>query len=87
MSESENVVAAEIVRKHRWPPDSERRIHGSEYPDGNDRTEKTCPHCGLVKITVHPAGGGIPWREWRHKNGSAIALEHTPPCVEDGAAA
>lgn len=72
------VPAAE--RRHRWPPESERRLHGSQFPDGCDRTEKTCPLCGLVKVTVH-APHDFPWREWRTRDGKPWTGDATPPCL------
>ena len=54
---------------HRW--NIEHRIPACESPDGNERTEKTCPFCMLVKITVHPPRG-LPWREWRTKDGRQL---------------
>ncbi len=53
----------------------------AESFDGNERTERTCQNCGLVKITVHPPHG-FPWREWRMRGGDeTIALTTTPPCL------
>jgi hypothetical protein len=69
------------ARRHRWPDESERRIPACESPDGNDRTEKTCQHCGMVKVTIHYPHGRIPGREWRRSNGAVIKIEHTPPCT------
>lgn len=69
--------------KHRW--NIEVRIPAIETSDGNDRTEKQCPFCGLWKITVHPPHG-LPWRLWRHKADAQdfLALA-TPPCIGAGA--
>ena len=77
--------------RHDWLSAPERRIPACESSDGNDRTEKTCPRCLIVKVTVHPPQG-FPWREWRHANGSSFQCEATPPCISvvsdsaDGAA-
>jgi hypothetical protein len=68
-------------RRHRWNEGTENRIPACETADGNDRTEKTCALCGLVKITVHPPQG-LPWREWRTKAGGMWAGQATPPCIE-----
>ena len=67
-------------RRHDWTSITERRIPACETADGNDRTEKTCGACGLIKITVHPAQG-FPWREWRHRNGKTFIGDQTPPCL------
>lgn len=77
--------------RHDWTSLPSISLSGRETPDGNDRTEKTCSRCSLVKITVHPPQG-FPWREWRHANGSSFQCESTPPCISvvsdsaDGAA-
>jgi hypothetical protein len=74
--------------RHSWPHAGEPGyvpLHGSESPDGNDRTERHCEHCGLVKITVHPPSG-IPWREWRTRDGRMWVGEATPPCLAQAAA-
>lgn len=60
---------------HKW--NLESRIPASDSPDGNERTEKTCPFCLLVKITVHPPRG-LPWREWRTKDGRQLIGGNTP---------
>lgn len=58
----------------------------AESHDGNERSERACRHCPLIKITVHPAVG-FPWREWRMKDSQArIALGATPPCLDAEAA-
>lgn len=70
--------------RHSWPKAFEpgyRSIHGSEYTDGNSRTERACAHCGLVKITVHD-GGGRSWREWRRPGETrAFRSDKTPLCL------
>jgi hypothetical protein len=48
-------------------------------PSNCEQTERTCVLCEMVKVTVHPPQG-MPWREWRPKDGPQIQLEHTPPC-------
>jgi hypothetical protein len=68
------------LRRHKWNEGEPRYISASESGDGNERTEKTCSACGLVKITVHPPHG-FPWHEWRHRSGHSIALSATPPCI------
>lgn len=79
MSIQSAVTADAPARKHRWGDPV--TILPSEAFDGNERTERVCPSCGLVKITVHPPHG-LPWREWRHRDAAApIALTHTPPCL------
>lgn len=66
--------------RHRWNSIEVKRIAACDSPDGNERTERTCAFCGLVKITVHPPAG-FAWREWRTKDGSKWQGECTPPCV------
>ena len=66
------------ARRHRWNENEPVRLAACD--DGNDRTEKTCPQCGVVKITVHPPKG-FPWREWRTKEGHVWTGALTPPCV------
>lgn len=69
----ENLPHTSLEPRHRWG-DPARLI---------DRTERTCAHCGLVKITVHPPHG-YPWREWRHRDSPVrIALTTTPPCLQE----
>lgn len=60
---------------HRW--NLENRIPACDSPDGNERTERTCPFCSLTKITVHPSRG-LPWREWRLKDGRQLVGGNTP---------
>lgn len=75
VSDVSKLPAAEpSARRHRW---GEGVLVG-EYLD---RTERTCVHCGLVKITVHPPQGW-PWREWRTREGKRWEGENTPPCLE-----
>ncbi len=55
--------------RHSWadPP------HQTLY-----RTTRTCPKCGLQKVTCHD-GPGLPWIEfWRDE--TQIAGTKTPPC-------
>lgn len=63
-------------RRHGWI--NEMRILPFESIDGNERTERTCKRCGLVKITIHYPYGYAD-REWRHPNGKTIKLSRTPP--------
>ena len=64
------------TRKHRWGDGVPISALGR-----NDQTERTCIHCGMLKITVH-SPQGLPWREWRHsKSPAQFACEHTPPCL------
>ena len=71
-------------RQHAWPPgDAAKRLHGSEFEDGCDRTERgPCGHCGLIKITVHSLDGKTAWREWRTKAGQVWIGSATPPCLD-----
>lgn len=65
---------------HKWSDP----IPVLEGPNGCEQTERTCVHCSLVKITVHPPRG-YPWREWRHPQSAAqFPAEHTPPCIAGG---
>lgn len=68
-------------RNHSWDPEKTKKILACDSPDGNERTERTCKNCDLVKITIHYPHG-FPGREWRHPSGGKIALSRTPPCVE-----
>lgn len=73
--------AFDRTRRHSWNTTDPVRKAACDSIDGNDRTEKTCAHCSLVKITVHPPQG-LPWREWRTKAGETWVGDTTPPCVE-----
>ena len=66
-------------RKHSWI--GENRIIPADSPDGNERCERACIHCGLIKVTVH-GGEGFPWREWRKANGERVYGQATPPCLD-----
>lgn len=82
MSE-QSVIAGEIrparSHNHEWDHENEKRLAACEFKDGNARTEKTCRHCGMVKITIHyPVG--FPGREWRTKDGKRWWGQATPPC-------
>lgn len=66
-------------RKHKW--NHPVTILPSQSHDGNERTERVCEFCQLVKITVHPPHG-FPWREWRHRESAmCMPLTVTPPCL------
>lgn len=65
-----------VSAKHRW--NLEHRIPAIESPDGNNRTEKTCPFCGLVKITIHYPNGKYPGRSWRTKDGRVFDQDRVP---------
>lgn len=64
--------------RHSWG--SPVTVLPADSSDGNERTERTCAHCGLVKITVHYARG-LPGREWRTKEGKRWVGDATPPCL------
>lgn len=73
--------------RHTWPHMVEAGyccLDGSQYADGNARTERTCIACGLVKVTVHPPHG-LPWREWRTAAGKVWRGDATPPCLSQRA--
>lgn len=69
------------ARKHAWDYGQVIYRAAQDCADGNERTEKPCLHCGLVKITVHPPYGR-PWHEWRTRENAVYVGEATPPCVE-----
>ncbi len=69
-------------REHKWDRDHEKHIAACDSIDGNERTERECQHCGMWKITVHPPHG-LPWREWRTKNGDRWWGQATPPCLDE----
>jgi hypothetical protein len=73
---------------HTWPrtKDDPNYRKAFDCPDGNERTERTCARCGLVKITVHPPRG-LAWREWRTPEGQTMQLDATPPCLATGLSA
>ncbi len=75
-----DIIQAKITRNHNWRDAKEKRFAACEMPDGNGRTERTCPVCHLVKITVHPPHPHQPWREWRGPDGVTFRVAHTPPC-------
>lgn len=64
---------------HVWPRKLWRAVPACEAQDGNDRTERACALCGLVKITVHPPHG-LAWRRWRTAEGLELDLSTAPPC-------
>lgn len=70
-----------ITRRHSWNESNPVYLDGHDCTDGNDRTEKTCPKCRMVKITVHPPRG-FPWHEWRTKDGKTWQGTSTPPCLD-----
>lgn len=80
MTESETPIADITARRHRWNVHDTQRIPACESPDGNDRTEKKCEHCSLIKITVHPPHGQ-PFRLWRTREGKIWQGDATPPCI------
>lgn len=46
-----------------------------------EQTERLCSACGVVKVTVHGAGGNS-WREWRRiHGGSQFKLKCEPECA------
>lgn len=69
-------------RKHLWTLIPVARLDGHEFPDGNDRTFRTCSQCQMIKVTVHTPDGKRAWREWRTKDGKIWQGDATPPCVE-----
>lgn len=63
---------------HHWsapqsvPPDPDRGRH--------QQTERACTRCPLVKITVHPEGGGG-YRFYRFADGAQFYDRIEPECV------
>jgi hypothetical protein len=72
------VTASLVTPRHKWgEPVS---IHPQDADDGIERTLRTCNVCGIIKTTVHPPRG-IPFREWRTKDGMVAQITATPPCL------
>jgi hypothetical protein len=69
------------TRRHRWGDLPTVYIAACDAPDGNGRTERTCSHCAMVRITVHYAQG-FPEREWRTAAGAVWHGDATPPCLD-----
>jgi hypothetical protein len=69
-----------MTARHKWDHAGERRLSGFDCTDGNARNERTCVKCGIVRITVMPPHG-LPWHEWRVKDGGTYVGEATPPCL------
>lgn len=74
-----NIIPASI--RHDWVGGTERRIAACDSPDGNDRTEKTCAACSLVKVTIHYPNSSFPGREWITASGEKWVGDATPPCI------
>ena len=70
-------------RQHTWNVIPVARLDGTEFPDGNARTLRSCSICGMVKVTVHGRGDRTAWREWRTKDGKVWVGELTPPCLTE----
>lgn len=68
-------------RTHKWSHPI--CVFGDRTVTGCEQSERTCSHCGLIKITVHPPHG-IPWREWRYPDDPKVQHkgEATPLCGE-----
>jgi hypothetical protein len=67
--------------RHNWVDGTERRIPACDSSDGNDRTEKTCAACSLVKVTIHYPNSSFPGREWITASGEKWVGDATPPCI------
>ena len=67
--------------RHSWNLDTIKHLAATEFADGNGRTERTCQHCGMVRITVHYPQG-FPGKEWRTRDGKVWQGQMTPPCLE-----
>jgi len=66
-------------RLHSWDPKAK---YIQNCPDGNERTERTCRLCQMVKITVHAGDWRSAWREWRTRDGKIWGGTATPPCLD-----
>jgi hypothetical protein len=61
-------------------------IGANQSPDGNERQERACQSCGLIKITVIPPKmPPFPWRRWRWPGLLEFAADQTPTCTGHGA--
>ena len=60
------------LQRHKWG-DPFRTI---------ERTNRTCPKCGIIKVTRHD-GDGLPWVEY-YRDDHRIITENnrTPPCEQ-----
>lgn len=67
--------------RHDWVGGKQRRIPACESLDGNDRTEKECAACRLVKVTIHYPYGQRVEREWITASGVKWEGNATPPCI------
>jgi hypothetical protein len=78
------VVIMPRMHRHKWNYHTERHLAGSNFPDGNARTERDCMRCGITMITVIPSGSPPrAWHEWRAKDGKKWVGETRPPCLEE----
>ena len=69
-------------QKHKWDHDNERRYAHTDTPDGCSRNERDCIICGVVMVTVIPPAG-LPYHEWRTKDGGDKVWTKRPECVVD----
>lgn len=59
----------------------------NESPDGNERLERACQNCSLVKITVIlPKQPPYPWRRWRQPGATEDFDNPGTPGCRGGAA-
>lgn len=68
--------------RHKWPHDGEEGYrHIARCDDGNERIEKQCRICGIIRITVIPPNPTECWHEWKRGKGKPFQMESTPPCI------
>lgn len=64
-----------MQRTHKWG-DPITVTEGT--PSGCQETHRTCAHCKIIKVTVHPPHG-YPYRMWQYPDGER-ADGLTPMC-------
>jgi hypothetical protein len=71
-------------RRHRWDDENILRIPAHESDNGCSQTHRTCLHCQIVRITMHPPQG-FPWPEFILP-GKVMSerFDLTPPCHAEG---
>lgn len=70
-----------VQKRHKWDHDNKRVILPADSEDGNERHERECLQCHIVKVTVIPPQD-FPWHEWRFPGTEhTTQLPRTPHCV------
>jgi hypothetical protein len=78
------LTPADRPRLHRWDEDTIQRIAASDSDNGCSQTHRTCLHCGLIRITMHPPQG-FPWPEFMLPESRVrFRMDRTPHCVPKG---